>query len=99
MAKHSRQSSVNRINTERERTFVVQNSYNTEELLTAAKASSIGSTDKRSQLSSESVRKQITQPTMIQKEGQPPPAEEQPAEIVSSITSPFGVQTNIDMKN
>ena len=39
-----------------EYTFV-QNSYATDELYTAAKASSIGSTDKRSQLSSDSVRK------------------------------------------
>ena len=36
---------------------------------------------------------------MNSKEGNHPPAEEQPPEIVSSITSPFGVQTNIDMKN
>ena len=52
-----------------EYTFV-QNSYANDELYTAAKASSIGSTDKRSQISSDSVRKRdymaITQPTMNQ---------------------------------
>ena len=39
-----------------EYTFV-QNSYATDELNTAARASSIGSTDKRSQVSSDSIRK------------------------------------------
>ena len=41
---------------------------NQEEILTAAKASSIGSTDKRSQVSSDSARKPIRMPTMTKKD-------------------------------
>jgi len=67
MTKRTGLDGVQRKTANYEYTFV-NNSYATEELGTRAKASSIGSTDKRSQISSDSVRKRdylaITQPTM-----------------------------------
>ena len=75
MTKRTGQNAVNRSDDSRggaanKYEYTIVHNTVTDEVYTAAKASSIGSTDKRSQNSSDSIRKRdymaITQPTMNQ---------------------------------